>query len=235
MPWDRVILAGLVAAAGLVFWILFRFTRVGLGDAATTENEKGALLPGFAPDRQAMLNWVLGSLVAAAIGILLRGILPLDPTSLTLVIVPALAAALVGNFTSFGITIAAGLAIGALRQEVTFFQTKSWFPSSGGLPIPGVREALPFVVIVIFMFLRGRALPQRGAVVAGRLPSAPRLTAVPWRAGIGVVLAAIGLLTPDYEWREAIINSTVGAVLTRCRTAKESSSAWLAPSRPGRW
>src|SRR5206468_11061128 len=29
MPWDRVILAGLVAAAGLVFWILFRSTRIG--------------------------------------------------------------------------------------------------------------------------------------------------------------------------------------------------------------
>jgi len=45
--------------------------------------------------------------------------------------VAALAAALVGNFTKIGVTVAAALVIGMLESEATYLQTKSWLTSAG--------------------------------------------------------------------------------------------------------
>src|SRR5680860_463493 len=62
----------------------------------------------------------------------------LDAQVLPLVIVPALGAALLANFTSFGIACAAGLGIGIVTSEIDYLQTLSWFPTADGVAIPGV-------------------------------------------------------------------------------------------------
>ena len=49
--------------------------------------------------------------------------------------------------------------------------TRSWFPQAGGQALPGVAALLPFLVIVAVMFFNGKALPTRGSVASGRLPS----------------------------------------------------------------
>src|SRR3954454_13169733 len=213
IPWDRIALAGIVVVAAAGLWAVYRFTRFGLATRAAAGNEKGAVLLGLAPDRLAGLNWVLGSILAGLVGILVRGVIPLEPTLLTLLIVPALAAALTGGFTSFGVTAVAGLAIGMLRSLVVFLQTLSWWPKSGDSPIPGVREALPFVVIAAVMFLRGSRLPTRGAVGGGRLPFVPRPVHIARGAAVWAGLAALALVILDFGWRGAIINSLTGTLL----------------------
>ncbi|MBW8801005.1 MAG: ABC transporter permease, partial [Streptomyces sp.] len=213
VPWDRIVLAVIVVVAAAALWAVYRFTRFGLATQAAAENEKGAVLLGFPTDLLAGANWVLGSVLAALIGILVRGIIPLEPNLLTLLIVPALAAALTGGFASFGITVAAGLAIGMLRSLVVFLETLSWWPKSGGTPIPGVGEALPFVVIALVMVVRGRSLPTRGAVDAGRLPFVPRPIHLARGTAIWGVACAVALLTLDFGWRGAIINSLTGTLL----------------------
>jgi branched-chain amino acid transport system permease protein len=90
----------------------------------------------------------------------------------------------------------------------------TWFPHSGALPIPGVNEALPFVIIVIVKFVRGRTLPEHGAVVAGQLPFVPRPNRVALRGGIAVIAPSVGRITLNFVWQDAIINSLVGAILT---------------------
>jgi len=214
VPWDRIALAVIVIIATVALWALYKFTRFGLATRAAAESEKGAVLVGISPDFQAGANWMLACVLAGFVGILLRGILPLESTLLTLAIVPALAAALLGGFTSFGITTAAALGIGMLQSLVTYLETQSWWPRSGdGTPIPGIREALPFVLIVVAMFLRGRSLPVRGAVGSGRLPFVPLPTRV--LPGLSVVTALVGaaLVTLDFGWRGAITNSLTAAVL----------------------
>ena len=56
---------------------------------------------------------------------------------------------------------------------VLYLQTQTWFPTSGGVTLPGVTAAAYFVIIVFVMFWRGAALPERGAIVEQRLPAAP--------------------------------------------------------------
>jgi branched-chain amino acid transport system permease protein len=208
-----VYLAIITILIATVLWAIFKFTRFGLSTRAAAENEKGAVVLGFSPDFLAGANWVLSTMLAGLVGILVSPLLQLDPITMTLLVVPALGAALLGNFTSFGITAATGLGIGMLQALIQDWQTRDWFPYSGTGPMPGVAQTLPFVLIVIAMFVRGRSLPTRGALGIGRMPFAPRPNNVAIRAAIPTVLAIAGLLVLGPDWRQAITNTAVGAVI----------------------
>ena len=145
----------------MLLYALFRFTRFGLATRAAAENEKGAIVLGFSPDFLAGANWVLATVIVGVFGIIVSPITTLDPISVPLLIVPALGAALLGGFTSFGVTVAAGLGIGMLQVLTVYYSAKNWFPVES-LPAAGVAKSLPFIVIVIAMFARGKSLPERG-------------------------------------------------------------------------
>ena len=212
---DQVVLAGVVVAVTLALWVLFRSTRFGLATRAAAESEKGAILIGLSPDRIAALNWVLATVLAAAFGILAASVnASVDPLSITLLIVPAVGAALIGGLASFGITVAAAFAVAGAQGVIQFLAaTASWFPKADGAPLPGVREALPFLVIVIVLFVRGDRLPTRGTISASRLPFAPAPTGVAAKASTALALGTVALFVLGPSWRLAAINSLVGAVI----------------------
>jgi branched-chain amino acid transport system permease protein len=213
IPWDRFVLAGIVVILGVALWAAYRYSRFGLATRAAAEDETKAMLAALPPNQLSMVNNVLAFVLAGALGVLVAPMTQLDPTTITLVIVPALAAALLAGFTSFGIVVAAGLAMGVVDSLVTYWSTKAWFPTAGGLPVPGVAELLFFLAIVVAMALRSGRLPQRGMLAEARLPDAPRArhVAVP-----GVVLAAtaaVALVLLPYDFRQAEINSLIGVVV----------------------
>ena len=86
---------------------------------------------------------------------------------MTLLIVPAVAAALVGAFSSFWASALAGVGIG-MAQSLIFIleQRQGWVPDLD------LAEILPLAVIAVVMALRGDAIPGRGAVGSERLPLA---------------------------------------------------------------
>lgn len=207
-PVDRLILAaaGVAIAAGL--WAVFKYTRFGLATRAAAENERGAMLLGVSPDVQAGAIWVLATVLAAIGGILVAPLTDLTPTGFTLLVIPALAAGLIARFTSFGVTATAALAIGVAQNELTNLPNKiHWLPSVG-LP-----EALPFLVIIIVMFVVGKSLPERGTASEGRLAVVPRTQRriVSPAIAFGVVVAL--LYTVSAAYRLALINSMIGAVV----------------------
>jgi branched-chain amino acid transport system permease protein len=214
IPQDQLLLAGLVIVLAVALWALFRFTRFGLATRAAAENEKGAVTLGFSPDFLAGTNWVLSTLLAGLLGVLVATVNgSIDPATIALLIVPALAAALLGNFTSFGVATAAGLGIAMSQSLIQYLGTKDWFPHSGGGPLPGVKESLPLLVIVVALFLRGRSLPSRGTIGAGRLPFSPRPTGVPAKAGAAVAVCFAGLLFLGPDWRLGITNTLIGVII----------------------
>jgi len=213
IPSDRFVLAAIVVAAGALLWAAYRYTRFGLATRAAAEDETKAMLAALPPNQLSMANTVLAFLLAGALGVLVAPMTQLDPTTITLAIVPALAAALLAGFTSFGIVVAAGLAMGVVESLVTYWSTMSWFPTAGGLPFPGVAELIFFLVIVAAMALRSGRLPQRGMLAEARLPDAPRARRV---VAPGLVLAAVAvvaLVVLPYDYRQAEINSLIGIVV----------------------
>ena len=208
IPLDRLWFAGIVVAVTAGCVLLFRFTRFGLATRAAAESEKGALISGLSPDRIAMANWALSAVVAGLSGILIAPIVPLVPVSYTLFIVPALAAALVGGFTSVSLAVAAGLALGMVQSLVQYWQSShSWLPSSG------VPELIPLLLISVYLVMRGRPLPTRGAIVTTTLGRAPRPQQILLPTVVGIVVGAGLLLGTHGSYRAAVVSSIVFAVI----------------------
>ena len=213
VPIDRFILTGLVivAAAGLA--ALYMWTRFGLATRAAAENEAAAMLSGLSPNVISLVNTLLASLLAGALGILAASITQLDPQTLPLQIIPALAAALIAWFTSFGIACAASLGIGIMYSLVQYASAQSWFPQSGGVSLPGVTDLLAFLIIVVVLFWRGSRIPGRGELVERRLPEAPRPQHLMRTGLICGLVGAVLLIVFPFDFREALINTLIGALM----------------------
>jgi branched-chain amino acid transport system permease protein len=209
VPRDRLLLAAMVVAAAALLAALYRFTRFGLASRAASEDPDGVALLGWSTGALAAVNWVAASVLAGLGGILVSPVTGLDPVTTTLLVVPALAAALVGRLLSFGATVAAALAIGMAQSEILLLQDRvSWLPRSG------IRDALPLAVIVVALALGAGARLAR-APGAPRLPRAglPRPGLVPPLALGGTVAGAVALVTLHGQDRLALVTSMIGALV----------------------
>jgi branched-subunit amino acid ABC-type transport system permease component len=211
---NRLLLAGLVLVVTAALAALFRFTRFGLATRAAAGNEKGALLLGIAPDRLGAANWALASVLAGFAVILIEPIAGIHPTTTALLVVPALAAALAGRLESFVVTVLAGLGIGMAQSLVLGYAVRpdvTWIPDS--LPTTGLQQAIPVLVILAVLWLRGDVLPDRSAVAARHLPRSPTPRHVaPWTVAL-TGAAAVGLLTFGASYRQALMVTMVAALL----------------------
>jgi ABC-type branched-subunit amino acid transport system permease subunit len=213
IPLDRFLLAAIVITAAAAFAAAYRWSRFGVATRAAAENEVSAMLMGLSPRRLSLINTMLGTVVAGAVGVLVAPLVQLDATTLPLQIVPALAAAVLGRFTSFGIVCFVGLTIGMGQSLLVYAAAQSWFPKEGGAPVTGLQELLVFAAIVIAMFWRGAQLPSRGEVVEKRLPDAPRPQRLRSRAVTAVLAGMVALIVLPYDFRQALINSGIGSLL----------------------
>ncbi|MBH0779224.1 branched-chain amino acid ABC transporter permease/ATP-binding protein [Nocardia bovistercoris] len=208
LPQDRVYFGISIVVLALVLAALYKFTRFGLVTRATAESEEGAYVSGLSPDRIAAYNWMIGAAVAGAAGILISPIVPLSPTGYSLFIVPALAAAIIGQFSSVVAAVFAGLVIGMLQSEATYLsRTYEWLPSSG------LVELVPLIVILVVLVIRAKPLPSRGAVIVAELGNAPYPRRIPLWAGLGTVVTAVVLIVSGNDLRVALITTLILAVI----------------------
>ncbi|MEA2827842.1 MAG: branched-chain amino acid transport system permease protein livM [Actinomycetota bacterium] len=208
VPRDRLLLAALVVAAALGLWALYRFTRFGLASRATAEDQTSLAMLGWSPDTVSAANWMLASVLAGLGGILVGPLTALDPATTTLLVVPAVAAALAGRLSSFGATVAAALGLGMAQSAILKLQDDfSWIPRAG------VREALPLVVILAALALGAGRNLGRGAPAERPLPLATRARRPLRGAAVGVAVGAVGLLVLDGQYRLGLVNSLVGAII----------------------
>ncbi len=209
IPRDGLWLAGIAIVLAFVLWVVYRFTRFGLATRAAAEDERGAITLGFSPDVLAAVNWTFAAVLAGLVGILASPLTQLSPLLFTaLYFVPALGAALIGRFTSFGVTCAAGLAIGMIQSSFLQVQIDvTWWPKIGA------REGLPFIAIVIALIILGKRLPTRGSLEFEELPRAPlpHPTVLKLVLPFAAVVAAFFVLPGG--WRVALLTSLIAAVL----------------------
>ena len=213
VPTASFVLAALAIVVAVGLGAVFRFTRFGLATRAAAANEKGAILTGLSPDRLGLLNWIIASVLAGGAMILIAGISSkLDPTESSLLVVPALAAALLAGLDGFAVATVAGLAIGMSQSGLATFQTRAhWLPD--WLPNGGLREALPVLLILVAISVRGSHLPTRETLTESRLPAAavPRWPVASTLLCAGAALVALFALGP--QWRLAIVVSTIAALI----------------------
>lgn len=211
MPKNYLWFAGCALVMGAAVWALLRFTRFGLATRACDENEKGASLLGYSPQWVAGLNWVLSAVLAGITGIVVIGLGALQISQFSLYVVPALAAALVGNLTSIPLAVAGGFATGILQSGVVHLAEKSWWPDF--LPSTGIRTFIPLLIVVVVLYLRGESLPVRGSIIERRQPVALEAQR-PWiGAVVGVVLIAGFSSFVTGKWEVALTTTMVTAMV----------------------
>lgn len=211
---NRLLLLALVAVATAALGATYRYTRVGLATRAAAGNEKGALLLGISTDRLGALNWAAASVLAGIAVILIEPITGLDPTTTTLLVVPALAAALLGRLSSFAVAAAAGLGIGVLQSLILGWAVRpdtTWIPD--WLPTTGLQQAVPVALIIVALVAGGASLPDRAAITERRLPRSPAPRHVGLWAAVLSCAALVVLGTAGATGRQALIVSMVFTLL----------------------
>jgi sulfate-transporting ATPase len=190
--------AAVALTAGLS-WFYSR-TRFGLASSAAAENQEATSALGWSPDLIAAANWAAGVVLAGLAAIYLAPTASLGP-DMTLVVVPALAAALIGRFTSFWLTLASALAIGVAESEMANYVSE-----------PGWAKAAPFLVLIVVLVMRGRSLPQRGEGAA-RLPrvGSGQVRLVPLGVTCLIVLGLISWVSVG--WVDALASTFTYAVV----------------------
>ena len=160
--WDRILLFSVAVVLTGVLWALYRRTLFGLATRAAAESEKGAAITGFSQARLAAINWMIGSILAGIGGILISPIAGLNAFQLSLLIAPALAAALLGRFENLWLVLLGGMLLGTGESVIGRYFNG----------VRGLTATLPFLLIVLVLVRNGSALPQRGELVHGDMPLA---------------------------------------------------------------
>ncbi|TME65787.1 MAG: branched-chain amino acid ABC transporter permease [Chloroflexi bacterium] len=121
-----IIVAALALAFGLGAFL--RYTGFGRSMRAVSDSPTAASLWGVPVGRVGAVSWMLGSLIAALAGILITPFINFDTTSLTLLIIDALAAALIGGLVSLPLTVLGGFLLGLLETYPTMWIQSLGFP-----------------------------------------------------------------------------------------------------------
>lgn len=171
LAYSRIAFASITLLVGAALWAYYRFTMTGLATRAADESLEGAVVLGWSPGRLASINWLISSVITGFAGILFLDITSLSPVGYTLLIVPALGAALLGNLTSPMIAAAGGVGIGMVQSAAVRLAGFDWWPDA--IPSQGVRSAVPLLIIVGLQFARGNQLPIRTTIVTRPQPRAP--------------------------------------------------------------
>jgi sulfate-transporting ATPase len=168
LPYYRVVTIGTGIAVGLLLRFLLYHTRLGVTMRAVVDNRDLTILNGARPASATMTAWALGSSMAALAGIFLAEELSaLDPSTLTLFIVDAFAAAIIARLRSLPMAYVGGLIIGlTLSFQETFLNWSGrWTSAPQAIP-----AALLFIGVLFVRDARikGRSKPRQ---TAERIPS----------------------------------------------------------------
>ncbi|MCW2600177.1 MAG: amino acid/amide transporter rane protein 2, family / amino acid/amide transporter [Frankiales bacterium] len=185
----------LALAGGL--YVLLNRTRIGTAMRAVVDNRELLALHGGRPNLLSGLSWAMGCSLAALAGILIAPQISLDYITLTLLVISAYAAAMVGRLKNLPRTFVGALVLGLLTTYAQWGVSKidkSTLDASQGL-IQGARIALPTLFLLAVMLVLPQEKLRVGRIGGTTLPPLPS-----WRktlAWSGVFLAVVYTFTAN--------------------------------------
>jgi sulfate-transporting ATPase len=204
---NRIILFVIAIALAAALSAFARRTTIGSLFRAASDSEQGLAILGYSQNAVSTSAWVAGSMLAGFAGIVIAPITSLSVTTIILLIIPALSVTLLAGFASFWFATIAGLLLGILQSEIAGYWTLS------SPTIEGMQDAAPFLLIIIVMVLRGRAIPGRATITLGRPPLAPPARANPAVLAGVVVLAVVLTYVASNNYQTAISVGLISAIV----------------------
>src|ERR1700729_1689912 len=139
-----VLILALVVAIGLRLF-LYR-TRVGVTMRASVDDRTLTSLNGSSANTNARNAWIIGSMLAALAGILVAPTLTLSASALTLLIVNAYAASVIGRLRSIPMTFVGAIILGlAIAYSVAYLPQNPY--------VQGFENAVPAILLFVALLL----------------------------------------------------------------------------------
>lgn len=161
----EVDIAAFVAGAVilLVFFLLFRYTKVGLAMRATAVDQEAALAQGISVPRVVMLSWGIAGVVAVVAGVMLGSNatpkVSISAAGIASVALAAFPAMVLGGLDSPSGAVVGGLIIG-LAYELALGYQDQYLSSLG----TGFAEVMPYLVMIVILLIRPSGLFGTGEV-----------------------------------------------------------------------
>lgn len=160
------IVLSVVVAGGL--YLFLNKTRLGAAMRASVDNPELLQLYGGRPQLVSSVAWAIGMSLAALAGILLAPIVyvGLGYYQLTLVVISAFAAALLGRLTSLPMTYLGAIALGLVQSYAPGYlpTTAAW---------AGLRNAVPAIFLFVIVVLLPRTPLRIGQIKGLKAPRVP--------------------------------------------------------------
>ena len=183
VTWDQTTTILAAAAVALGFRALFRRTRLGVAMRAVVDNRELCSIKGLNPNLVTAASWAIGCSLAGLAAVLIAPGLNLEVNTLSLLVVSAYAAAVVGRLNSLPATFAGALILGVSQSLVV-----AYLPAGNELVL-NLRPALPFLLLFVALVARREIrLPER--IKTHAEPEPPR-AATTWLLGGAAVAAAV--------------------------------------------
>jgi branched-chain amino acid transport system permease protein len=193
ITWDQVTTVLAAVAVAFALRLLFTRTRLGVAMRAVVDSPELCAVKGLSPDRVTAASWALGSMLAGLAAILIAPGLNLEVNTLSLLVVSAYAAAVVGRMQNLPATFVGALILGIGQTMVT-----GYLPQDNEL-VRNLKPALPFLLLFAALLLRPeRRLPERARTHAEPAPPRLRTTVVLGSAGMVAAWVVSGHLS-DYQ------------------------------------
>jgi branched-chain amino acid transport system permease protein len=171
-------------AVAVVLRVFLHRTRVGTAMRAVVDNPELAELTAISPNRIQAISWAVGTSLAGLAAILIAPSVSLDIPTLSLLVVSAFAAAIVGRLASIGWTYAGGLGLGVIAAW-----TVNYLPASNQV-VQGLPTALPFIALFVALVVM-RQEQQALQRPQGTISDAPPRLASSLRWSAAAIVVAI--------------------------------------------
>ncbi|CAB4909208.1 MAG: branched-chain amino acid ABC transporter permease [Actinobacteria bacterium] len=159
VPVNRLVTIGVTVVVVAAFVAVLRLSDWGVSMRAVAEDREVAELVGLRLGRIAVVTWATAGALAALAGVLLTGAPSAGLTpALSLVVLRAFAAALIGGLDSVAGALVGGLVVGMVEAVVTTYQEQLSFL---GL---GLSDVAAFLVMFVVLLVRPQGLFGRKVV-----------------------------------------------------------------------
>jgi branched-chain amino acid transport system permease protein len=206
--WDEF--TTIAVALGLAFGTaaVLRWTTFGTSMRAVADDPDAARLWGINVNRVMAVSWVAGSAMGAIAGVLITPRINFDPISLTVVVIDAFTAALIGRLTSLPWTVAGAMFLGLAETYPRIFSSNA-----------GAGHAVTFALVLVtlaILFRPGARLVQRISAAREYQPvpatDNPQVRRVVVAAAIGLGIV-IPLVLSSYYQSLAAYSLIVGLIV----------------------
>ena len=193
---------GLAVAVGMILFL--KLTRLGLSMRALANDREISGLVGVPILRVDAWAWVISGVISGVSGILLANMVRLQILPLTYMVIPAVAAAIIGRLTSLTAVVIGGLVIGVLEAVASPFPEVSAY-----------RSAAPFVVagLALLWYQRGGLMLSRMDQFRSVATSHQAPSSLWQELRVGIVLAVVVAMAVPYLASAYWLKTFTGVVI----------------------